>query len=219
MGQMPFGQVPPQPKRSRTGLVVGIIITVVVLLALIVAGAALLLARTGNNPGSPTPTPTAAAAATSSIPAGFAQYSDAGGTFSLNVPSDWSQDTSSSVGKGVIFKSSDESGIFEIVAVPGSFGSNAKSLEDGYFQGLSKGVSNGKVQNSQGPTTVSQGGESWTRESADITSASNSAHAVVTVTTHSGTTYLVAFFATSEAFSTLDTQDFEPMFTSFQFTS
>lgn len=218
-GQMaPVGQMPPQPRKSWTGLIVGSVIVIMVLLVIIAVGAALALTRVGAGSGSPaSPAPTPTAAASSSIPAGFQQYKDADGTYSLNVPSNWSRTASNDVGKGVLFKSADSTGIFEIVSVPGSLGNNAKELEDGFFQGLSKGVADGKIKNSQGPTTISQGGESWTREAGDITNGSDSAHAVVAVTTHSGATYLVAYFATSDSFSSLDAQDFTPMFTSFQF--
>ena len=222
MGQMPpmapVGQMPP-PKKSRTGLIVGGIIAGVLVLALIIAVFAALAfvlpARSGSNGPVPV-TPTAAPVTpTSSIPSGFLQYTDSAGTFSLYVPSDWTQNTpSNTTGKIVDFTAPDHTGRMRVAVISGTIGSEGQAFDDGLLQAV---VSGGKLSNKQGPTTVTQAGETWTQESADVTDSSGTLHVVADVTTHGSNTFAVLYLGVSDSFSTLDSQDFQPMFTSFQF--
>lgn len=230
MGQMPptspmspmspMSQVPPPPKKSRVGLIVALIIAGVLVLALIIAAiVGLLLVRpaTRSSSGAVAPaTPTAAPVTPMpSIPDGFQPYTGTDSSFSLNVPSDWTQNTSSSGNSNVIdFTAPDNTGRLRVAVISGTVGDQGSSFEDVLFGVV---MSNGKVSNKQGPSSVTQAGETWTQESADVSNDTGTLHVVAEVATHAGNTYTVLYLAAPDSFTTLQSQDFQPMFTSLQF--
>ena len=207
--------VPPQPPRRKVSPLL-IAVIVLVILAIVGAGVALALARGPDTgaAGQLAATPTIAATATPSVPAGFTLFKDQGGIYSLAVPSDWAQTKSSSGGASInLFSSTQEEAAFEIATIPES-GLDPTATINGFFSGASDG---GSVTNKQGPTTVQQAGETWTQESGDTTIGGSSEHVVVLFAGHGSGSVLIAFLAPKADFDSINTQDFQPMFTSFQF--
>ena len=207
--------VPPQPPRKQSSAVL-IAVIVLILLALVGAGVAVALSR-GSGSGAvstqPTATATTAPSPTPSIPAGFTQFAGPSNAYSLDVPSDWAKTDSSQGAVRIIVFNNGQGGAFEIESFP-SGGISGRQLDDRYLGAIS-----GTVANKQGPTTVQQAGESWTQESGDVQLNGTPFHVVVKNTIHGGNTYIVAYLAPASAFDSVNTQDFQLMFTSLQFLS
>ncbi|MGH2517571.1 MAG: hypothetical protein ACRDHP_18120, partial [Ktedonobacterales bacterium] len=210
--------VQPQPPRKKVNPLL-IVVIVLVLLALVAGGVALALSRgpsTGSASGRLSATPTVAATATTSVPAGFTAFKDQGGVYSLDVPSGWSSSKTASGSTTInVFVSIQPFAEFEIAALPGS-GLDPTTAINGYFSGVSGGQA---VTNKSAPSSIQQAGETWTQESADTTLAGQPVHMVVLLAQHGANAVLLAYFAPSASFASINSQDFQPMFTSFQFLS
>jgi hypothetical protein len=158
-------------------------------------------------------TATPVATATPNIPAGFTQFTDTTDGYSIAYPSSWEKSTAS--GATVIIDVTDN---VEVVvgAVNGNLSaSEISSQEKGFFQS----ASGGHYSNVKGPTKVTYGGESWTKETADMSLAGQPSTASVMIANHGSKAYIIAYSAPKSSFSTLDQQDFEPMLNTIIFLS
>lgn len=200
------------PKRNLALIVIGVVVAVVLLLGII--GAAVVFASRIGLKTVAQPTPTAAATATATVPAGFLQFSDDGKVYSLNYPSGWTKSATSgdlnlAVFAGVAGKGP---GVFEVEYIKATL--DPKTLEDSFLKQLD---ATGKVTDRQGPTALALAGETWQRETTDITVGQSAQHVVVLATGHGTYTVLIAYLSSKDTFDGADTQDFQPMLSSFQF--
>ncbi len=206
------GQV--APKRNPALLVVGAVVAVVLLLAII--GAAVVFANRASQKTVATPTPTATitATATANVPPGFTQFADDGKVYTIDYPSGWTKTATSGDFSLTMFSGAPAHvpAVFEVEYVKMTL--DPTTLQDQFFKGLAL---TGKVTDKQGPTAVTLAGETWQRETADVTMGQTAQHVVVMATNHGQYSVLIAYLVAKTSFDTTDTQDFQPMLNSFQF--
>jgi DNA-directed RNA polymerase subunit RPC12/RpoP len=239
-GPMPpmMSPAPPPPPSKKTP--VALIAVLVALAVIVVAGvlfAALALARTGGFTGAAatatavptataTPLPTATPSPTAGIanvPAGFTAYQDPSGLYQIVYPTNWVKTSTSGDFGLTTLAGADSSGhanVFEVEYIKGAAPGTATTVVDTFFSGLANSI-HGQVSNKQGPTQVTLSGESWTRESADVTATAAGTtqvqHVVVQVATHGGYTFVIAYLAQASGFDATNTSTFTPMLDSFKF--
>jgi hypothetical protein len=189
---------------------------VVVLLVLLVGGGSAYVLMHGKAPSPPATvhgTATSATTGTPGAPAGFRRYTDSGAHVQFVMPNDWT--TTGSVGgsSGLILVSPDETSYFLVGRLP-LVGDNVGAAS-GALTGAAG--SSGTVANKVGPTQVSLAGTTWIEESADVTRDGLTVHMVVLVTTHSGATYLLGYYAPSSSYAEANTRYFQPIVHSFTF--
>ncbi len=219
----PYGAPPAPAKRRRWPLIVGVIVAVVLLAC--VGGGAFAYSKLHSFVGAVSTgvsqtetasaaTATPAATAAPSIPANFTVYSDSTAKFSIAYPNSWQKSAS---GGDVIFLDTAEAADVVVGSVDANIPqSDINSTESQFFKSAAGA---GTYNNLQGPTTVTYAGESWTQESADITSSGQTLHAVVLVANHGSHAYVIGYLGAKSAFATLDAQDFQPMLNSLSFLS
>lgn len=158
----------------------------------------------------------ATATATASMPVGFASFTDPGGYYRLNAPTAWKA-TSTSTYSGWLSSSP----IAEVAIASASGSPTSSDIQNAIGQTLksfSTGAGgSGSYTTTQGPTTVSLAGESWTQEAADVGVKGVTLHSVVMGATHNGRFYIILYVAPKDTFDTTDTQSFQPMLNSFTF--
>jgi hypothetical protein len=223
---------PASPSRS-VWLVVAILAALVVLLSLAVLGVLVLVLKVPALPlrsaplPTPTATPTATPTITLSLPAGFTAYADAGGLYTLGYPDTWTKLDSTSggsstptiIGAGagfglVLFADASTGATFGIEYVQLSYPGGPAAFDDVMFQSF---ASNGTVANQQVNTTVSIGGESWTQESGDVTSAGTTQHIVTAAVSHGDYTIGILYYAPAGSFDAVNSASFQTMLSSFTF--
>lgn len=208
----PFAPAPaaPAPRRSHAmaWTIGSIAIALVVILA--VVGGVLAVRRLGPQIAHD------AATATATVPANFTVYTDTHGQFRLNVPTGWSTTTQTDF---TGFASPSDDADFAISTVGVTLTpSDMQSSADEFFKAAdSGGGGNGTYSNLQGPTSVTVGGTTWTREEADLAVKGGTLHAVVLITNHGSGAFLLAYAAFSDVFASTDSNAFQPMLNSFQF--
>jgi hypothetical protein len=204
----------PQPKKSRTGLIVGILIAVLIIGGL---GSVAALGFAGKGPlkslGS-TPTPAATATpkatatpqptATPSIPAGFQAFTSSDNSFSIAYPADW-QKSSPSEGTGAQFAGPNNQTFIVLNAGPGQ--GDVATNEAAFCQSVGGPAST--------PTTVTIGSQPWTQVECD--NGDGSRHAVVDAITYKDSLYLIAYGSDANTFAQDRTSFYIPMEQSFQF--
>lgn len=217
MPGFPGGPMAPPPKKSRTGLIVGILIAVLLIGGL---GSLAALGFAGKGPLSslgPKPTTAATAAATSTTaptatstsgaPAGFQQFTSSDNSFSLAYPGDWQQQDASS-GTGGRFVGPNQQ-LFLVAHL--SFTGDPAAFDNGFCG------SSGFGGTASTPQTVTIGGQSWTQEECD--NASGTEHAVVEAVSYKNNLYYIAYTSDKASFDQNRTSFFSPMEQSFQFLS
>lgn len=222
-GGAPYAQPAAPTKRRRWPMVVGIIVGVVLLLCVIGGAFAYMglnkfagQVSTGisQTETASAVTPTPEATATEAIPADYTLFTDSTDGYSIAYPNSWQK---SATGSDVIFLDTSVPADMVVGAVPDNLSqSDIASTESQFFKSAAGG---GKVSNVKGPTTVTLAGESWTQESADISTSGQTIHAVVLVANHSTRAYIVGYLAAKSNFSSLDTQYFQPMLNTISFQS
>lgn len=209
---------PPQPpqRRSNPILIVAIAALVVVLVA---AGVAFALSQQPNNPiGGTNPTATIAATATtaptatSSSSSNLTTFTDPNNFYTVGVPSGWAQDNRSSGGTSEeLFQDPDSGAVAEFLYLSGQ--QDPATSDNQFLSGV------GNISNKQGPTSVNHAGEMWAEETGDTTISGQSEHVDVLATNHGGNVVVAAFLAPVNSFDKISSDDFVPMFASFQFSS
>ncbi len=222
-GGAPYAQPPAPAKRRRWPMVVGIIAGVVLLLCAVGGVFAYIglhkFAGVVSTGISQTETASAATAtpeatATAAIPADYTLFTDSTNGYSIAYPNSWQKQASSS---DVVFLDTSVPADMVIGAVPDNLPqSDIASTESEFFKSVSDG---GKISNLKGPTTITLAGESWTQETADITTSGQVIHSVVLATNHGAHAYIVGYLSAKSTFTSLDTQYFQPMLNSFSFQS
>lgn len=202
----------PAPKRNPALLIVGAVVAVVLLLGII--GAAVVFANHNGQKTVAQATPTITATATASVPAGFTQFTDADNVYKIDYPSGWTKTATSGDFSLTIFSGAPAHvpAVFEVEYFKTTL--DPKTLQDQFFKGLAL---TGTVSNKQDPTTASLAGETWQSEAADVTMGQSTQHVVVLATNHGKYSVLIAYLAAKTSFDSSDTQDFQPMVSSFQF--
>jgi hypothetical protein len=207
-------------KKVNPFLIAGIVIVVAALVTCAGIGVAIYsLAHSAGGSTSVTPiaSPSPAATATSSLPVGFAAFSDNNGLYAVAVPASWTHTPTSAQTISLdVFSEPRQQAAFEIESVnAASSGQDPKTLDDLFIKTV---ASNGNVTNKRGPSSVTVGATQWTQESGDVTiRAIGATHVVVLATTHAEHTMLIAYLAPAKTFSGLDTQYFQPMLANFRF--
>jgi hypothetical protein len=219
---------PSAPAKRRWPVIVGVVLAVI--LVLCVAGGAIAYAGLNKFAGkvsigvsqtetalasdSSSATSTPVTTATPAIPSDFTPYTDSAAGFSIAYPNTWQKSKS---GNDVLLVDPYEAADMVIGSVNANIPqSDINSTESQFFKSAAGG---GSYSNLQGPTTVTYAGESWTEESADITSSSQTLHAVVLVANHGSRAYVIGYLSAKSSFATMDAQDFQPMLNSFTFLS
>lgn len=224
----PQGAAPAAPpKRRRWPIVVGVIAAV--LLVLCVGGGALAYANLRSFVGTvsvgvsqtetaqaaltPQATPTLEATPTPVIPANYTLYTDSSAGYSVAYPDSWTKHVSKS---DVVFDDNNEPADMLVGWIDANFSqSEIKSTETQFFKSVAG--SGGTYHNVHGPTTVTLAGESWTKESADISVSGQSVHAIVMMANHGSNSYIISYLATKSSFASLDARYFQPMTQTFSF--
>ncbi|HLZ21189.1 MAG TPA: hypothetical protein VKQ30_03605 [Ktedonobacterales bacterium] len=212
----PGAGMPPPPRRQNNTVVIGAIAALVIIV--VAAGIAFALSQrptglsvAGSTPTATTP-PTATTAPTATIgtSANQVQFTDPNNFYSIGVPSEWTQ-TNKSSGSATeeVFQDPQTGARAAVAYLSGT--QSGQTTDDQFLGGV------GNISNKQSPTTITQAGETWTKEEADTTASGQTVHIAVLATTHGGKTVVVAFFASADSFDTTSTTVFEPMFASFQF--
>ena len=220
-GAPPYAPLAAPPKRRRWPLILGGVVVVALLLC--VGGGALAYANlhgfagavsTGIIQTETARASTPEATVTPTIPANFTVYSDSTDGYSIAYPNSWRKTGGSGT---AIFLATNEVADMALGSTDGSIPqSEINSTESQFFKSA---AGSGTYSNLQGPTTATYAGESWTRESADVTTAGQTLHAVVLVANHGTHAYIIGYAGAKPSFATLDAQDFQPMLNSFTFLS
>jgi hypothetical protein len=221
MPGFPGGPMAPPAKKSRTGLIVGILIAVLIVGGL---GSLAALGFAGKGPlkslgATPTPAATATATATATpaatptpnIPAGFQQFTSDDNAFTIAYPSDWQQSAAPS-GSGAQFTSSTGQVFFAFDSAD-TGGSSPADLDSAFCQGTNGDGGFGGTPSA--PTAVTIGGQSWTQEECD--NSSGTLHAVAEAISYKGKIFFIAYASSKATFDQDKTQFYQPMEQSFQF--
>ncbi len=209
-----YGAPPPgygaPPKKRNTGLIVIISVIVLIVLAGGTVGAIALLGKKGNtttNQGSGTPTATSILPTPTqpAVPTGFQTYT--GSDFSIAYPADWQKSNDTSGGSGVAFigPTGEDFTIVNLGASPLS----PADIADAFCMGVGSTTA--------GPTTVTIGGQQWTRE--ECANSDGTVKAVAEAIIHNGQGYLIGYASPTATFDSDQTQYFTPMEQSFTFLS
>jgi FlaG/FlaF family flagellin (archaellin) len=200
----------PPPQKKGKGLLIAIISIVVVVV--IVGGVVAALALSSNKSNTsttstatttPSASPTTAATPTSSVPAGFKQFSNS--QYSIAYPGDWTAKASSS-GSGEQF-TGPTAQVFQVDITP-----NTPAGQEGTFNAAFCQVLNSKGKPT--PTTTTIGGQTWQQLDCQD---DGSLHAVVESVVYKGALYSLAYLSLSPTFTSDKTQFFTPMEQSFTF--
>lgn len=199
----------PQPKKSKTGLIVVILIAVLIIGGL---GSVAALGFAGKGPlkslgSTPTPAATATpkATATPSIPPGFQAFTSSDNTFSLAYPGDW-QKSDATQGTGGQFIGPQQ----QLFLVARQDGALSPTDFDNGFCGSSGFGGTGST-----PKNVTIGGQGWTQEECD--NSDGSGHAVVESVVYKGGFYYIAYVSDAASFAQNQTSFFTPMEQTFKF--
>lgn len=199
----------PTPKKRRTGLIVAIVVIALVVVIGGVGGG-ILLTRKGNTsnaastPGA-TSTTASAATATAGAPAGFQQFKNS--EFSILYPKDWQPMTAQD--KEVFKRPNGDAGFVVQVS---SQTTQPKAADDMYCL---------TANPTQRPTatTISLGGQQWTREDCgSVTLANQSHHAAVESVMYKNKLYTISYTSSpADTFASDRSKYFTPMEQSFTF--
>ncbi len=222
MGYQP-APVPPKA-RSRKSLVIGLGIALAVIVLLCAGAVAVVLTRNmlpiSAQSGVARPTPTSAfePTPTATVPLGFTVYTDSNGRFQLITPNDWTE--GDTAGATVIIEPALPA-ILEIVGrnTPIS-DADFTTVEAAYFHNLSTssgGSGTYTIVEKATPLTLS--GETWTKETADVSVKGGTLRTVALVANHNGGAYLITYSSTRSIFSKVDAEYFQLMLQSFRFLS
>ncbi len=205
----------PQPKKSRTGLIVGILIAVLIIGGL---GSVAALGFAGKGPlkslgSTPTPaatatpkaTPTSPATPTPNIPPGFQAFTSADNSFSLAYPGDWQKSDATQGTGGQFIGPQQQLFLVARLACAGS----PTDFDNGFCGSSGFGGTGSTPQN------VTVGGQSWTQEECD--NSDGSGHAVVESVVYKGGFYYIAYVSDAASFAQNKTSFFTPMEQTFQF--
>lgn len=158
--------------------------------------------------------------ATATVPSGFRVYRDPAGYFQLDVPQDWTASTLPAGNSGTGFKAPDQAADLAVIYVPGTTltSSDITSATTKIFQSAStRAGGNGTFAHVQGPSQMTIGGASWTKEEADVNiGAGNSPlHSVVLLVDHNHTAFIISYAAIN--FASVQSQDYGTMLSTFKF--
>ncbi len=153
---------------------------------------------------------------TTSIPVGFASFTDPSGYYRVNAPTAWKETSTSAYTNWL--SSSDVAEVAIATASGSPTSSDIQTALGQTIKSFSTGAGgNGSYTTTQKPTTVSLAGESWIQESADVGIKGTTIHSVVMGTTHNGRFYLILYVSPKDSFDSLNAQNFQPMLNSFTF--
>ena len=220
----PPAPVPPRA-RSRKSLWIGLGIALAVIVLLCAGGVAVVLTRNLLPVSAPsgvarsTATAALAVTPTATVPLGFVVYTNSSKTYQIIIPQDWSGDDSNGV--TTIIGSIGASVYVQIAGrdTPIS-GADTAVQESAYFHSVS--TSNGGLGAYtivEKATPVTLAGETWTKETADVSVKGETLRAAILIANHNGGAYLIAYSTARSYFSKVDVEDFQPMLQSFEFLS
>ncbi len=211
----------PPPKKSRTGLIVGILIAVLIVGGL---GSLAALGFAGKGPlsslgatpttaatATPTATSTPSPTATPNTPAGFKQFTSDDNAFSIAYPGDWQQ-SASSTGSGAQF-TGPTGEIFFVFDLANPGGTTAAELDSAFCQGTNGDGGFGGTPSA--PVTVTIGGQSWTQEECD--NSNGALHAVAESIIYQNKAFFIAYASSKLTFDQDKTQFYQPMEQTFRF--
>jgi hypothetical protein len=193
-------------------IAVVVVLLAILVVAVLVANGTLSFGAGGTSSGAestPTPTPSP------TTPAGFQLYT-VPGAFQMNVPADWAPIPFQAGGNGSATAFADISYKNQLVVevISGPSLPSPQSADDQALTQLSAGK---PMQNRQQADTLTLGGQSWARETADLPVHGTQSHVVTLAATHGTQLYLIFYFAPSSSFEVASVADFQPMLNSFAF--
>lgn len=165
----------------------------------------------------PTPTATATSTPAPAVPSpanGFATFTSTDGVYGLNYPSDWQKValSTSPVVNGEIFFPSDASSYYMVLPLSQSIASDQYGTFASSFAG---GFGGTGTKVSSTTTTASFAGKSWTEVDGTTNLKGTASDVKVYGTSLGSNTLFIVTIAPSASASTVNTNDFQPMQSSF----
>ncbi len=233
-GYPPIFAPPPAPQKNNSGLAIGLGIGAIVLVIALL-GTLVAFGKTGSGPFAfigPTPTPAATATPTVTptptltptptapptpiAPAGFTGFVSPDGVYSMVYPSSWIQSSQTASGQTQeIFQSSDGFSGLVVVPVSGSIQTGAYGSYLKLVLQQTPGTSNVVV--SSAVTSVTIGGNRWTRATGTFDLQGQAATANLYGVGHNGGTYIAIAIGVTSSFAAINKADFQVMLQNFTF--
>lgn len=200
-------------------ITLGVALAVIILLVALALTRNLLPVSTPSGVSRSTATVAPAVTPTATVPLGFTVYTNSSKTFQITIPDDWAGDDSNGV--TTIFGSIGASVYVQIARRDTSIsGADTAVEESAYFHSVSTSAGgSGAYTIVQKATPVTLAGETWTKETADVSVKGETIRAAILLTNHDGGAYLIAYSTARSYFSKVDAEDFQPMLQSFRFLS
>lgn len=215
--------IPAAPPKARSHkpvwVALGIALAVIVLLVALALTRNLLPLSAPSGVSRSTATVAHAVTPTATVPLGFVVYTNSSKTYQIIIPADWSGGDSNGV--TTIIGSIGASVYVQIARrdTPIS-GADTAVAEKAYFDSVSTSAGgSGAYTIVEKATPVTLAGETWTKETADVSVKGETLRAAILIANHNGGAYLIAYSTTRSDFAKVDAEDFEPMLQSFEFLS
>ncbi len=211
----PGGPVTPPPRKGKVGLIVLIVVIVIVLIGAGVTAA--VIVGNSNSNASPTPTPntgsnnpstspTSAVTPTTSVPAGFKQFSNS--QFSISYPETWTASASSDNSEQFTGPTGQ---VFQVNISP-----HATSGQESLFNSTFCSILGGSSSETQTPTAITISGQQWQQLDCG---EHNGLHAVVESVAYKDNLYSLAYVSSTITFANDKAQFYSVMEQSFAFAS